>query len=118
VFGGGPLAPEAGDKLVAAGCNLVGGYGLTEAGCVTKYHNISRGSDWLYFEMADNSTSRWVDQGEGLYELQLLASDTQALGHENLPDVRGYATQDLWIKHPHRKNLWKPYVPHQRSVRS
>jgi hypothetical protein len=111
IYGGGPLAPEVGDFLIASGCNLVGGYGCTEAGCVTKFHGVSRGRDWAWSEIADTATSRWVDQGGGLYELQLLSSDTQALAIENLPDVRGYATQDLWVQHPEQKNLWRPYVP-------
>jgi hypothetical protein len=59
-------------------------------------------------EIGENVTMRWVPNGEGLYEMQLLASDTQGLAVENLSDVRGYATQDLWERHPHNEHLWKP----------
>lgn len=30
---------------------------------------------------------------------------------ENLPDVKGYATSDLWERHPTKNHLWKMYVP-------
>ena len=30
---------------------------------------------------------------------------------ENLPDVRGYATHDLFVPHPTKPGLWKVYVP-------
>ena len=33
-------------------------------------------------------------------------TDNYPLAVENLPDVKGYATSDLWVKHP-TKNLWK-----------
>ena len=35
------------------------------------------------------------------------ATDKYAVAVENLPDVRGYATSDLFIPHPTREGLWK-----------
>jgi hypothetical protein len=61
-------------------------------------------------EIGDNVTLRWIPNGDGLFEMQLLASDTQGVAVENLPDVRGYATQDLWERHPQKEKLWRPYV--------
>jgi hypothetical protein len=49
------------------------------------------------------------DYGDGMYELQLLADETHGLAVQNLPEISGYATKDLWIKHP-TEELWRPYV--------
>ena len=36
---------------------------------------------------------------------------------ENLPDTRGYATSDLFIRHPTKDYLWKMYdFPFSRQV--
>jgi acyl-CoA synthetase (AMP-forming)/AMP-acid ligase II len=65
--------------------------------------------------------------GDGQYELQLLVRlplhashlehssrvsrlqtcDTYVLAVENMPDVRGYSTKDLWVKHPTKEGLWR-----------
>lgn len=34
-------------------------------------------------------------------------TDTHPLPIENLDDVRGYATSDLWEKHPTKDYLWR-----------
>lgn len=33
--------------------------------------------------------------------------DTHHLAAENLPDVKGYATSDLWVPHPTKPDFWK-----------
>jgi hypothetical protein len=48
-----------------------------------------------------------VHHSGNIYELQLITTDTFGLAVENLPDVAGYATKDLWLKHP-IKDLWRP----------
>lgn len=37
-------------------------------------------------------------------------SPTHQLSVENLPDVKGYATGDVFIKHPTIEGFWKMYV--------
>lgn len=74
---------------------------------------------------------RWVHQGDGTFELQFLVSqwisqgglielfaylldkqttETHQPSVENLPDVKGYATNDTWEPHPTKEGLWKMYV--------
>ena len=86
-------------------------------------------NDWQWMEFADNVNIRWVPQGDGTFEMQFLvrmllkklepSSLEYVLNHmaqtcdghqpaiENIPDVRGYATSDLFEPHPTKKNLWR-----------
>ncbi|RDB20739.1 Non-canonical non-ribosomal peptide synthetase FUB8 [Hypsizygus marmoreus] len=107
-YSGGSVAPKLGDFMVAAGVKLNPGYGGTEFGSPT--HAIPRKGDeseWAYMEFSPRSNVRWVPQGDGTYECQFLTTETHSLPIENLPDVRGYATSDLWEQHPTKKYLWK-----------
>jgi hypothetical protein len=53
---------------------------------------------------------RWIDQGDGSFELQLLSTDEFPLAVENLPDARGFATGDIFVPHPTKKGLWKLFA--------
>jgi hypothetical protein len=87
----------------------VPGYGSTEIGSVTRVYGDTRlREDWEWMKFTDNVTPRWNDRGEGLYELQLLTTEKFQPARENLPDVAGFATSDLWVQHPTRADLWKP----------
>ena len=35
--------------------------------------------------------------------------NTHHLAVENLPDVKGYATSDLWVLHPTKPDFWKMF---------
>ncbi|KAH7928011.1 putative aminoadipate reductase [Leucogyrophana mollusca] len=101
VFSGGPLAVKIGDALAAAGVKLSSVYGGTEFGAIT--HAIRQPDEWKEWQwsrFSDKSNLRWVPQGDGTYELQVLTCDTHQVAVENLPDVKGYATSDVFIKHP------------------
>ncbi|EGN93427.1 hypothetical protein SERLA73DRAFT_115874 [Serpula lacrymans var. lacrymans S7.3] len=50
---------------------------------------------------------RWIPQGDGIYECQILQSQMHQVSVENIPDVKGYATSDLFLKHPSKDGLWK-----------
>ncbi|KAG6892282.1 nonribosomal peptide synthetase [Termitomyces sp. T159_Od127] len=63
--------------------------------------------DWAYMEFSDRAEIRWVPQGDGTFECQFLTTDRHSLPVENLPDVRGYATSDLFERHPTKPYLWK-----------
>jgi hypothetical protein len=122
-YGGGPLPNKVGDGLIAAGVRIASLYGGTEFGSPVDFH---RGSvDWEYTSFSKLAKIRWDHQGDGFYELQFLAGlysllaimyvlmpsrqtcDTHRLAVENLPDVKGYATSDLWAPHPTKPDLWK-----------
>ncbi|KAG1894389.1 uncharacterized protein F5891DRAFT_1176122 [Suillus fuscotomentosus] len=54
--------------------------------------------DWVRF--GPNSKIRWAPQDDSTYECQVLTTQTHQVSVENLPDVKGYATSDVFIKHP------------------
>ncbi|KAF9223046.1 acetyl-CoA synthetase-like protein [Gyrodon lividus] len=108
MYGGGPLAVKVGDALCAAGVTFGSGYGGTEFGGPVLTHtkgDIVDG-DWLWMRFADNVKIRWAPQGDGTYECQVLTTETNQMAVENLPDVKGYATSDLFVRHQ-TKNMWK-----------
>jgi hypothetical protein len=99
--------------LVREGVHIASVYGGTEFGLPIRVLTsaIGRGpQEWMYLEIANQVKPRWVDQKDGSFELQLLSTDAFPLALENLPDVRGYATKDLFVPHPTKKGLWKMFV--------
>ncbi|KAG1855628.1 putative aminoadipate reductase [Suillus subalutaceus] len=106
--GGGPLAPKMGNALVNAGVKLYSGYGATECGVITcVFRNSVEQKLWDWVRFGPNSNIRWAPQGDGTYECQVLTTPTHQVSVENLPDVKGYATSDVFIKHPTIEGLWK-----------
>ncbi|KAI0698146.1 hypothetical protein BC835DRAFT_1413279 [Cytidiella melzeri] len=117
-FGGGPLSSTSGERLVKAGITLQSVYGSTEAGVVSGFfdsvefcgENSSTGKtkdEWSWLSFSSSVKPRWMPQGDGSFELQFLTCETHQPAVENLPDVKGYATRDLYEPHPTKKNLWR-----------
>ncbi|KAG6902731.1 hypothetical protein C0995_012395 [Termitomyces sp. Mi166 len=92
-WAGGPLPPKLGNLLSEAGVMLRPLYGATEIGINTRYIPIAikDPEDWEYMQFQDHMNSNEK------HETML----------NNLPDVPGYATSDLWRPHPTKKGLWK-----------
>jgi hypothetical protein len=110
-FGGGPLSPAVGDTLVAQGCRVRMVYGCTEAGFVSDHNGKHLApEDWAWCEINPNVDVRWRPAEDGTFELEVLRGLKHVVSVENLPDVRGYATQDLWEPHPTKPGLWRMYV--------
>ncbi|KAH9944763.1 hypothetical protein B0H21DRAFT_862505 [Amylocystis lapponica] len=115
MFSGGPLSPAASTKLAAAGVPLGTTYASTEAGIVARSISADdpalAGLSYpgpLWFRIIDRISPRWVPEGDGTYELQLLSCSTHQPCVENLPDgERGYATSDLFAPHPTIPDLWR-----------
>ncbi|KAF9060301.1 acetyl-CoA synthetase-like protein [Rhodocollybia butyracea] len=107
LFGGGPLSSTTGDSLVASGVPLRAVYGGTEFGSPATYDLDENHEDWGWFRYPEAQHIRWIPQGDGTHELQLLNSDTFRVAVDNLQDVSGYATSDLWTPHPTKPGLWK-----------
>ncbi|KAF9463989.1 putative nonribosomal peptide synthetase [Collybia nuda] len=107
-YSGGPLAQKLGNRLADLGVNLKAIYGGTEFGAPT-YVEVTPGREhlWEYMEFGPKDNIRFVDQGNDKYELQFLTSDAYHPGVENLEDLRGYATSDLFEKHPTEPNHWR-----------
>ena len=84
VFGGGPLASKTGDTLVKAGVKLVIAYGGTEFGGPTQAYPedadpdapVQCDEDWAWMRFSKRAKIRWVPEGDGTYELQLLVRNT------------------------------------------
>ncbi|KAG0700207.1 putative nonribosomal peptide synthetase [Suillus ampliporus] len=111
VYGGGPLSEKKGDFLTAAGIPLAQLYGATECGPVSilppRDSVINGNPYWQWVEFSDTVNIRWAPHDLDLYECQVLRSDKLQPSIENLPDVQGYATNDLFVRHPTKKELWK-----------
>ncbi|KAG6834086.1 hypothetical protein H0H93_012056, partial [Arthromyces matolae] len=91
-YSGGAIAPKLGDFMVASGVKLTPGYGATEFGSPTTLRSKAYDtSDWAYMEFHERAKT----------------NENHSLPIENLPDVRGYATSDLWEPHPTKDYLWK-----------
>ncbi|KAG6867616.1 hypothetical protein C0993_000497 [Termitomyces sp. T159_Od127] len=107
-YSGGAVAPKLGDSMVSKGVRLIPAYGGTEFGCPTiPIPRPGDESDWAYMEFSERAEVRWVPQGDGTFECQFLTTERHSLPVENLPDVRGYATSDLFEPHPTKLYLWK-----------
>ncbi|KAJ3821631.1 putative aminoadipate reductase [Lentinula raphanica] len=104
-YGGGPLPPTTGDYLVSRGVKVVTAYGGTEMGLLIKA--AIDPENWSYAEFSDKCEIRWVPQGDGTFEAQFLTTKLHHPAVENIPDVKGYATSDLFIPHPINPKKWK-----------
>nr|GAT45909.1 acetyl-CoA synthetase-like protein [Mycena chlorophos] len=107
-FSGGPLATRVGDHLIEQGVKLTPIYGGTEFGAGNTIVPEGRlPSEWMWMPMYDNI--RWQPQSDGLFEAQFLTTKTHQLAVENLPsgDVKGYATKDLFERHPTKPHLYR-----------
>ncbi|KAF9244919.1 putative aminoadipate reductase [Melanogaster broomeanus] len=110
IVGGGPLSKKTGEALVAAGVKLSSIYGATELGTLTyAFRNPTEQNLWEWVRFTRNSRIRWAPQGDGTYECQILTCPTHHPSVENLPDVKGYATSDVFVKHPTVEGLYKLY---------
>ncbi|KAG1750096.1 putative aminoadipate reductase [Suillus lakei] len=108
VYAGGPLAPKMGNTMVDAGVKLSCAYGATEFGINTYFiRNAADQKLWDWVRFGPGSKIRWAPQDDGTYECQVLTTPTHQVSVENLPDVKGYTTSDVFIKHPTIEGLWK-----------
>ncbi|KAH7890585.1 acetyl-CoA synthetase-like protein [Phlebopus sp. FC_14] len=108
IYGGGFLPMKIGHAMWSAGVSIAAGYGGTEFGNITTIpdkQDIIDG-DWEWMRIQPGIKIRWEPQGDGTYECQVLMTENYHTAVRNLPDVSGYATSDLFVKHP-RKDMWK-----------
>ena len=74
-FSGGPLPVKVGEKLWAAGVQLVSCYGGTEFGILAvapHKQDVADGSNWMWMHFEDEPKIRWAPQEDETYELQVL----------------------------------------------
>ncbi|KAG0695028.1 hypothetical protein DFH29DRAFT_957159 [Suillus ampliporus] len=109
-FAGGAISPSIGQALVDAGIHLSPIYGGTEFGApldMFPRKGTEHTWDWEWMRAIPGVKPRWIPQGDGTYECHLLTCETHQLSIENLPDTKGYATADLFVKHPTKEGYWK-----------
>ncbi|KAJ7089503.1 putative aminoadipate reductase [Mycena crocata] len=111
IYSGGPLPHRTGDFFFSHGVNIVPLYGATEFGGVTLIKRSQadmRAGEWSWLEFSKRTNIRWVPQGDGTFECQFLTvPETHQVAIENLPDVKGYSTKDLFEKHPTKPDLYR-----------
>ncbi|KAJ7633420.1 acetyl-CoA synthetase-like protein [Mycena polygramma] len=107
-YSGGPLASRVGDFLFSQGVNIVPVYAATEFGCVSIVKRDVDAGEWAWLRFSSRVNARWIPQKDGTFECQFLTKrDTHQLAVENLPDVKGYSTQDLFERHPTKPDLYR-----------
>ncbi|KAJ7485053.1 putative aminoadipate reductase [Mycena galericulata] len=109
LWAAGPLPERVGNFLQDSGVKLRGIYGSTETGPMC-FVTALKGDEheWQWYRFIEPTVQvRWVPQGNGTFECQLLSTDNHRVIVDNLPDTSGYATSDLFINHPEKKYLWK-----------
>ncbi|KAJ6482180.1 putative aminoadipate reductase [Mycena vitilis] len=110
-YAGGPLAARVGDSLFSQGVNIIPFYGATEFGgpCIVKRRKAEEDAgEWQWLRFSNRVNVRWVREGEGTFECQFLTvPETHQLAVENLPDVKGYSTKDLFERHPTKPDLYR-----------
>ncbi|CAK5265509.1 unnamed protein product [Mycena citricolor] len=107
-FGGGSLTLKVGDELVKEGVKIVQFFGATEFGLPNVIRADSGPRDWAWLKFSETVKLRWVPEGDvNTFELQFLSCDTLHPAVENLPDVQGYSTKDLFEKHPTKPDLYR-----------
>ncbi|KAL1690000.1 hypothetical protein GGG16DRAFT_103376 [Schizophyllum commune] len=110
-FGGGPLGEVIGNQLVDMGIKLRSIYGATEFGAPSRLRPTHE-EDWKecgWVELDTDACLAWEEQGDGTQEL-IIPADRKHWhipAVNNLPDRPGYATSDLWVRHPTKPHLWK-----------
>ncbi|KAJ7486758.1 putative aminoadipate reductase [Mycena latifolia] len=110
-YSGGPLASRVGDFLVSQGVKLVPMYGATEFGVANilklRQAEIDAG-EWAWMRFSSRVNARWVAVGDGTFECQFLTiRETHQVAVENLPDVKGYSTKDVFERHPTKPDLYR-----------
>ncbi|KAJ7656866.1 putative aminoadipate reductase [Mycena polygramma] len=110
-YAGGPLAARVGDSLFSQGVNIIPIYGATEFGgpCLVKRRKAEEDAgEWQWLRFSSRVNVRWVPEGDGTFECQFLTvPETHQLSVENLPDVKGYSTKDLFERHPTKPDLYR-----------
>ncbi|KAJ7458724.1 hypothetical protein B0H11DRAFT_2060762 [Mycena galericulata] len=108
LFGGGLLPKPLGDKLVNSGVNLRALYAGTEFGAISALIPLPGDEqEWEWLRFTDQVRVRWVPKGGDIFECQILTWENHQVSAQNLEDVKGYATSDLWVRHPDKEHLWK-----------
>ncbi|KAJ7447946.1 hypothetical protein B0H11DRAFT_1823264 [Mycena galericulata] len=107
LFGGGLLPKPLGDNLAKSGVNLRALYAGTEFGAISSLIPFPGDEkEWEWLRFTNQVKVRWVPMGGEMFECQILTWKNHQVSAQNLEDVQGYATSDLWVPHPRKEHLW------------
>ncbi|KAI0320589.1 acetyl-CoA synthetase-like protein [Amylostereum chailletii] len=110
MFGGAPLNKEIGDRLVAAGLQLMVLWGSTEAGGINLIGSAPTKWEWNYFQLGKHFGTKLIPQTgqEGVYELVILTSPTfsPSVINTSVDGIPGWTTGDLIEDHPTRPGFY------------
>ncbi|OSC98631.1 acetyl-CoA synthetase-like protein [Trametes coccinea BRFM310] len=111
MFGGAPLKKEIGDTLASQGVALYNLYGCTEVGMMSLFAREHPGMDWQYFRLSPAHKCIFVPQEDDKYEIIVPTRADNPLPAPNTKHngIDAYATNDLVIRHPTDKTLWRTY---------
>ncbi|KAJ3572833.1 hypothetical protein NP233_g2821 [Leucocoprinus birnbaumii] len=116
VYAGAPMTPSVGDRLVAAGVNLIPFYGATESGCLTIFCPKSTSKDhWSFFRISPHVTLEMSlqdenEDGEIVEPIVMTAPTfTPNVINTTYKGKPAYATSDLLLRHPTNKDLYSVY---------
>ncbi|KAJ7146581.1 hypothetical protein C8R44DRAFT_757824, partial [Mycena epipterygia] len=111
VYAGGPLPSRVGDSLFSQSVNICAMYGGTEFGAPTVPRRTRaeiEADEWAWMRFSRGVNVRWQPVGDGTFECQFLTvPDRHQVAVENLPDVKGYSTNDLFERHPAKPDLYR-----------
>ncbi|KAF8148672.1 hypothetical protein B0H34DRAFT_736537 [Crassisporium funariophilum] len=109
VFAGGFLNISIGNELVERGVKIFPLFGLAEAGVVGSFLPPHQGKDWEFFSLTPHSGGRFIDAGDGFYELMIVNGPTKHLQITNTKygTSDAYSSGDLFVEHPKNPGFWK-----------
>ncbi|KAK0470220.1 L-aminoadipate-semialdehyde dehydrogenase [Desarmillaria tabescens] len=107
-YAGAPLPDDLGDRLIQAGVNLLSIYGTTETGALMNSNrDFATDKLWNWTRPLTGSANYLVWEPQGGDTFEVVVKDGYPSKIEtNRPDG-SYATKDLFLRHPERKDLYK-----------
>ncbi|KIJ64864.1 hypothetical protein HYDPIDRAFT_132032 [Hydnomerulius pinastri MD-312] len=109
IYGGGPLSKSCGDQLAANNVRIYTLYGSSEVGVIATIFPELQREDWEYFTINKHCAAELEPDGDGTYELIVIARPTQELSiiNSNFKGEKAYETKDILAPHPSKPGLWK-----------
>ncbi|KAK7060800.1 hypothetical protein VNI00_000533 [Paramarasmius palmivorus] len=107
-FAGAPLPEDLGDRLTAAGVNLLSIYGTTETGSLMNSERdfaTDKGWNWVRPLASSKPYIRFEPQGNNTFEVVVLDGYPPKI-QSNRPD-NSFATKDLFLRNPEHEDQYR-----------
>ncbi|SJK99612.1 related to LYS2  len=107
-YAGAPLPDDLGDRLVQAGVNLLSIYATTETGSLmNSSRDFATDKLWNWTRPLPGSANYLVWEPQGGDTFEVIVKDGYPPKTETNRSDGSYATKDLFLRHPERKDLYK-----------